>query len=238
MADHHAFSYFADYNTLAIPVYPNGFESQSFGITSAPFLEAGNTQGVRLLKIDPEDGISELGHISHDSRVSRTIRIEDLVYTISTDTIKVNEILEPQNQVAELDYLTENTEVPVFLWEHKVSGDPMDVNGDGAVSNMDVLMVINAFNQYGASPTTSKLDSGVNKLSLSRPADAEGEADRIQVNRFVMTKEASKDVVASSLDTSGDGMLTPLDILLIINHRNRQAAEHVRAVDTLFEDLG
>jgi hypothetical protein len=64
-----------------------------------------------VFQIDPyaysDDGqglgeISLLGRIEHDSDVRRSVRIDDLLYSISVDTVAVHEILDPETEVARL----------------------------------------------------------------------------------------------------------------------------------------
>lgn len=73
--------------------------------------------------------------------------------------------------------------------------DPRDVNGDGKVSPLDALILINHINSSGAGP-----------VGRNTPLGGSGEA-QIWV------------------DVNGDGRLSPIDILLIINFLNRRVVQ-------------
>ncbi len=108
--DHHAVAYFPEYQVLAIPVVivPSWFPS--WPVAPAVVMEPPQ-YGLWVFHIDPyaysSDGegrgeISLLGRIEHDSAVRRSVRIEDLLYTISVDMVTVHQILDPETEVARL----------------------------------------------------------------------------------------------------------------------------------------
>lgn len=76
---------------------------------------------------------------------------------------------------------------------------PLDVNGDGRVSPIDALLVINRLNHTPGTLTESR-------ALVTGPA---GGGPRSGSDPF---------------DTSGDGNVSPIDALLVINYLNRQAA--------------
>ena len=87
--DPHAFSYFADYGVLAIPVQQGWC---GFGDT-----------GLQVFKVDLADGFTPLGEIQHDTPVRRSFQIGNYLFSISSNTIKANAIADPAQQVAALD---------------------------------------------------------------------------------------------------------------------------------------
>ena len=70
--------------------------------------------------------------------------------------------------------------------------EPRDVNGDGQVTPLDVLILINYMNSFGPGP-----------LGGNSPRGGSGEGP-------------------VWVDVNGDGIISPLDILIIINWLNRQ----------------
>lgn len=87
--DPHAFSYFADYGVLAIPVQQGWC---GFGDT-----------GLQVFTVDLTDGFTPLGEIQHDTPVRRSFQIGDYLFSISSNTIKANDIADPSHEVAALD---------------------------------------------------------------------------------------------------------------------------------------
>ena len=116
MWDHHAFTYHAQKEILAIPVNIHEWE------------QAGgeNFSGLLLLKASKEQGFSEIGRVNHSdlatqywctmypgeswacdaqsqdyywwTNVRRSIFIEDYVYSFGFEGLKVNDLLAPENE--------------------------------------------------------------------------------------------------------------------------------------------
>jgi uncharacterized secreted protein with C-terminal beta-propeller domain len=89
--DHHAFSYFPEYQTLAIPIYG------SYGWSN--FLATDNYTGYEsslwVFKVNPATGFTLEGTISHDSQVRRSLRIGDQLYSIADDSVQMHPIDNP-----------------------------------------------------------------------------------------------------------------------------------------------
>ena len=92
--DHHAFSYFPEFGVLALPV-DKGAWWGGWG---------GDVAGLEVFHVSPADGIQKLGDIEHDSNVRRSLRIGELLYSVSADTIKVHAILDPALEVASTQF--------------------------------------------------------------------------------------------------------------------------------------
>jgi hypothetical protein len=90
--DPHAFSYFADYGTVALPVQQGWWGDSS--------------NGLQVFKVDLTTGFTSLGEIQHDTPVRRSFQIDDYIFSISSDTIKANSITDPAREVAALDLTT------------------------------------------------------------------------------------------------------------------------------------
>ncbi len=87
--DHHAFSYFASQNLLALPVLDWGWWNGSGSLD--------------LIQVDPAAGkFNKLGEVQHDGEVLRSVQIGDYVYSIGTDAVKVVQIGNPLVDVADV----------------------------------------------------------------------------------------------------------------------------------------
>ncbi len=87
---------------------------------------------------------------------------------------------------------------------------PADVNADGHVTAQDAMAVLNALNDGGA----RSLATSVGRTAFFASS--------------LRTAANSVDAAPSFVDTNGDGMLTGLDVLLVINQLNESAEQLVR----------
>jgi hypothetical protein len=53
-------------------------------------------------KIDPEKGFTELGRVTQDGEVLRSLRIGDNLYSISTTDLEIVNLMQPEKVVAEV----------------------------------------------------------------------------------------------------------------------------------------
>jgi uncharacterized secreted protein with C-terminal beta-propeller domain len=87
--DHHAFGYYPEYQTLAIPtltaLWGNG-ESSLF-----------------VFQINPDTGFEMTGQIQQSGVVERSLRIENMLYSISTKEITAQSITDPNTTVGEVN---------------------------------------------------------------------------------------------------------------------------------------
>jgi hypothetical protein len=102
--DHHAVSYFADEQILALPIYtaddwPGWW--QSVGETE-PIFDVGQG-GLQVFQIDVEGGFTPLGIIEHDTMVERSVQIGDRLFAISSGTVSVHELTNPANRLGEIE---------------------------------------------------------------------------------------------------------------------------------------
>jgi uncharacterized secreted protein with C-terminal beta-propeller domain len=121
--DPHALSYFPEYNMLAVPVSRITFDNSgssggggpvplaaSNGVISEPLIPIRFqvTSSLVVLSIDPTSGLTELGSVSHTSDVLRSVRIGNLVFSITNYDVEANQLaaglppvasvtIEPQN---------------------------------------------------------------------------------------------------------------------------------------------
>jgi hypothetical protein len=89
--DHHAFSYFPEYQTLAIPVYG----SYNWGNLFASDAYNAFQSSLWVFKVDPATGFQLEGTIAHDSQVRRSVRIGDQLYSIADNSVQMHPIDNP-----------------------------------------------------------------------------------------------------------------------------------------------
>lgn len=104
--DHHAFSYFPEFNTLAIPVHSGGGGAWIRNeIGRREWVPAEWDNSLHVFQVDVEEGFEFAGAVDHPSEVRRSLRVNDALYSVSYDTLKVNDIRDPSNQLGQLHYL-------------------------------------------------------------------------------------------------------------------------------------
>jgi len=86
--NHHAFSYFAEYGVLALPVYEWWPACSS---------------SLRIIAVDAEAGFEELGRIVQDGWTRRSLRIGERLYAVSDSQTVAAEILDPSAVVGSVD---------------------------------------------------------------------------------------------------------------------------------------
>ncbi|MBI2826467.1 MAG: hypothetical protein HYX69_17455 [Planctomycetia bacterium] len=94
-----------------------------------------------------------------------------------------------------------------------ISFSPMDVNRDGGVTPIDALLIISDLNKYGA----RAVGGGSGSASTLNISASDGSGAR-----------ALNQAAADPLDVNIDGMITPLDALMVIHELNQQAGDEVR----------
>ena len=97
--DHHAFSYFAAHDTVAVPVN----------------LAWWDTAQLHVFNVTRADGIQFLGQVEHDAAIRRSFQVGDYLYSVSDTTIKVNAIGDPSVEVAALHYADPETVPPPII---------------------------------------------------------------------------------------------------------------------------
>ena len=124
LSDHHAVSYFPEHQVLTIPVTNGGgwmaIDRDADGVVDVQTYRPRTDLWVFQMSLpeagDPEQkaGIELLGRIEDDSRLRRSVRIEDFVYAISDNSVSVHQILDPSVEIAALHFGQEDIGVPVF----------------------------------------------------------------------------------------------------------------------------
>jgi uncharacterized secreted protein with C-terminal beta-propeller domain len=121
--DPHALSYFPEYGLLAVPVSRITFDTSGSSGGGGPVPVAAptgviveppipirfqTTSSLVVLSVDPTNGLSELGSVTHTSDVLRSVRIGNVVFSITNYDVQANQLaaglppiaavtIEPQN---------------------------------------------------------------------------------------------------------------------------------------------
>ena len=102
--DHHAVSYYADEQILALPVYTgasaNGWRWS--GADETPLFEMGQG-GLQVFKVDVDSGFTPTGLIEHDTLINRSIRIGDRLLAISDGTVSAHNLWDPGTTLSSVD---------------------------------------------------------------------------------------------------------------------------------------
>jgi hypothetical protein len=121
--DHHAISYFPEYQVLTVPVSNDGWiwmDRTSDGINDVQTWRPRTDLyvfGVELPTAESpatKPALTLLGTIEDDAQIRRSVRIEQFLYSISNNSVTVHQIRDPKAQVAELHFGQEDVGVPVF----------------------------------------------------------------------------------------------------------------------------
>ena len=102
--NHLAFSFFASRNTAAMPIGGGAWGDLSFGLA--------------VVDVDTATGLESIGEVKHQAPVRRSLRIDDFIYSVGTDAVKLVPIDEPDNVLAavELEGFTSIWPGPIVLF--------------------------------------------------------------------------------------------------------------------------
>lgn len=115
--DHLAVTFLKEPGILALPVQRIGADA-----TSSAF----------VLQVDTESGtISKLGETQFDDAITRTVHIRGHLFSLSTTTVYVTSLLDPEETITTVDLITP-------------SPPRTDLNGDGQTTTIDVNMINSA----------------------------------------------------------------------------------------------
>ncbi|MFO0900548.1 MAG: beta-propeller domain-containing protein [Pirellulales bacterium] len=103
-SDHHQVLWDPEYHTLAFPVTTPvpWVDSNGDGVADNDDWRRGSALWV--FDVSPSLGIELRGKAVHDSQVLRSVRIGDVLYSISAESIQASPILQPETKLAEVYY--------------------------------------------------------------------------------------------------------------------------------------
>jgi uncharacterized secreted protein with C-terminal beta-propeller domain len=111
--DHHAVSYFADQQILALPIFSaeaNWWTPTGAGTGTLFPVGQG---GLQVFKIDVDTGFTPIGVIEHESLVERSVRIGDRLFAVSSGAVSVHELANPTVQLGEVSIAAPFVEQPI-----------------------------------------------------------------------------------------------------------------------------
>jgi hypothetical protein len=62
----------------------------------------GSQNDLLVLRVNPEHGFTELGQVSHDTEVQRSLRIGDNLYSLAQGDLKIADLMHPAHLLADL----------------------------------------------------------------------------------------------------------------------------------------
>ena len=178
-SDHHAISYFPEHAVLAIPLNTYGpvpdplvepADGEASDSLDAPRFQ--HQSALWLFRIDvlaDADKIELLGQIEHESHVRRSVRIGEVLFSISDDTVKAHEILAPDAPLGEV-YYGRSARDDQFTVDRNSVDNSMDVlANDGAFPDGGQWTIVAAVGESAKGREIAIADDG--RSVLYTPAD-------------------------------------------------------------------
>lgn len=248
--NYQAIQYFDAFDTLAIPL--NGWGSDGTW-----------SNKVMTFAIDVDTGIELTKTVGFDSPASRSLRIGDYLYALSSSQIKVISLTDPNFEVIKLNYI--DSEVPpppkiepgnssqptqtitTFLPTVKVSataGIPITVDLPFQVTSELTAKIKSAVVEAGDGQVEIINDGTQIKFTPDRRARGPQLVKYI-VGTDSVTREATLEIEPSTwqwhndtdqLDCNDDGRVTPSDALLTINVLNQFGSISTASLDRMYGD--
>ena len=235
--DHHAISYFANEQILAIPIY-----SEPFGFwdpTEPPIFDDPNQSEMRTFRIDRETGIQPIDAVAFETHVDRSVRIESLLYSISNRELKVSALYQSSPLIANLKFESDGQD------------DYFDIlSGEETIADLTSNDVVDGI---GLHLLKAELLEGHAEIYITkdqrlhfRPLDASLAPSRIrylaqdaQGTLIEAYATIDPDLVWQNAieryDVNQDGETTARDVLNIINLISIHGAVDCEAIEALME---
>jgi hypothetical protein len=224
--NHHAISYFEDAQVLVIPFYGGPAYCPYFLTDDGCTPE--RSDAFWVLQVDPnsaEEPLRLLGTIKHDSSPLRSVRIGDVLFTVSSRAVKANELLNPDSQLDELyfgpialpDYLHITVE---SRDSDPTQVEPLDVLANDLVPDATIVAV----SDTSLGGTVEISEDGT--LVLYSPPAAPPEPNQLHArDHFTYTVEV-------------DGRMDSAEVHVGLEFRESSEAMHELAVADLAGRLG
>jgi hypothetical protein len=126
--DHHAVSYFPSSQILVVPFHESGWETVD-DATGRPVEQWYVRHNFWVFHLDPTEGegaIEVLGQIAHGSPAMRSVRIGDVLYTLSVETVQAHSLLDPSNKRGEVSLVSPLAD-DMFWVSSGTVAEPLDV---------------------------------------------------------------------------------------------------------------
>ena len=95
---HQSVSYYPEFGVLALPATQYGYGTAAHGVREVEYY----IDAVQLVRVG-QGGLSDLGSTTMDGDLERTLRIGDLLYSMSDKQIKATSVTDPADVVGTLD---------------------------------------------------------------------------------------------------------------------------------------
>lgn len=221
LTDHHAISYFATDGILALPIYSRDLFFEENG--DKPIFETPEQSALRTLRIDTTSGITEVDSVNFEqSRVDRSIRIGDYLYSLSADELKVTHLLEKKEPVASLyferqgqdDFIESNVGDVVTL---EVTRNDIVKEEDIEILAADLIEGTGHVEILGGKQIRFSPDN--HDLTEHRIRYTARDSLGTLINAIAtVDPDLPWHNVKSKLDVNGDDQVTARDALNVINH--------------------
>ncbi len=239
--DHHAFGWFGPHDVLAVPSARWYWErvdldGDGYRETKRP-VEEHDLYAFRIdatENVRSDDGIQLLGQVTHDSPVRRSAYIEDKLFTFADASIKAVEITDPSQLVGEVVIRSTDVEPPpeplplvaeqLRRLDEFRSIAKADLAAYLSVDESSVMTVASETSAASAEDFRLVLRAGELHFVYDTHGDDQVTLDSVDF-QFVDTGQSydwhNED---NPLDTNRDGLVTPIDALLAINHLNHNGS--------------
>jgi len=155
--DHRAIGYYSEYSVLAIPMNTFAPIRETLeGAVDGEMLDARpfrHQSALWVFQIDVRaetERIRLLGQIEHDSHLRRSVRIGEVLYSISCDTVRAHGIQAPDTMLSEV-YYGRSARDDWFVVDRNSSDNALDVlANDTPVPNADEWPIITAVSETTA----------------------------------------------------------------------------------------
>jgi hypothetical protein len=235
--DHHAISYFPEYQVLAIPLNTYLPVMEPFGAAgedpASPLPRDQMALWVFQIVVDPESSdvgsIKLLGTIEHPDAVLRSLRIEDRLYSLSHDWVQVHSILDP---AAGLDRLFIGQAVQPDWFEVQMGSqdNPLDVLANDQLppgsEGQPVILGVSEASAGGSVTIASDGRSllytppdrfrGVDTFTYTI-ADGAGVSDETLVTVCVLGTDAGQRMAELARDALAQELSVPADEIAVVS---------------------
>lgn len=181
--DHHVINYHPDHQVLTVSV------ADEWGYDGSNDLWVFKIDVDAVSEADGRNGdIRFLARIAHDTAVIRSVRVEDVLYSISVGTVKSHEILDPGEPIAELDirYLVQFRDAALEQAVRSALGIPTGgITRDalGALTKLDASgLRIRHLNGLQHCTNLRDLDLSDNRISDTSPLDTLRSLQRLNLS--------------------------------------------------------
>lgn len=199
-ANHHAISYFADSQIAVIPLFGSYRSCDGFGVVGDCEPRAKN--GFWVVQIDTSSDdktINLLGIVEHADAPLRSVRIDDNLFTISTNHVKVTELSNPDELIDEV-YIGRVAFGDYFNVDERDLGKTLDVLANDHVEADASLFEVSSTAKGGIVAIaedgktlvyTPPEDPGVRHDSFEYTVESGGQIDSATV-RVQISRESTK----------------------------------------------